>query len=1710
MAPPPTSATLRELPSWAALLAGLALLALAWAMATFFTNVHRPESWVNQQQVVEAGIDPAAVALALDPARVQARQDEILALGSRFLGQPGSRRAGEFMRAAFERAGLEILEHTVTTPSPVTEYREILDASGRPLPGVEVAPFFPNHFQPVTTGSQGLAGRLELLTPEFIRSGRSFRGIIGVIDARDGAYDPSFAFNWVRYAQLGLEGLIVTDSRGLASAPWHLIAAESNGMVASTPVNFVRLAAPPAILDHLGRDVRLRVKSAIIPVENTTYYGVLRAPHPADEALVILVPYDALSVLPDMAPGAIQAVNPAFCLQLLEVLAAHRAQLRRDVVFVAYGSAVMGDDAVNHLARILQKNTKRATENNLLRALGLPTPERENQRLAHLRQRALQNSTQQAHVHAVRAALESPGFLQDADATSQAMAQLSPEASTFFQEQFTFVLNSVVLELTEPMLQKRIAFLRRGDGNVQSREFQAYLRAKKVLDEFSLYAGYKPVNLLRQQPALISTHRIAARLAERIHQLEVHHAATARRLQQEIAIAQLFNQYQNINCFIPRFAPGAGAEVLHLDNQAEAESPSDITLANVFESSALRMADGRTPLQIFRKTSATGRMVSQIHPAPNGVCVILDNWGYKTFLLINLNRQPSYVHYASPVVLPFMRDLSTLRQTLLTSGSALADMACGRGVLTASMVREWIYLSFGGQVLVSNVGRSIVPNHPLPGALLTSRGREGAESFSKMGYYHSPLALADPYGKYLLEFNSNDFAVMHRVYDYQEFSPLAAGFDDEGFIRFIKDEGEEGQRLFKSTGISLNNRHLMKNVTLVTFRASPMALLDLNNPQTMKDYTGLRLLNAAGMTAPRKSIQFQGLGLNLAFVDPDLQAYLLLQSGAPGNDLAQVTRAFMLGIRDPSTLSPNKDIDGPGYLALDHPILQDPPLEAARSMAAINGRRLKVQQNYHMADAQTLAYQERTLKYLAAAEAPDNTHRTMIALARKAVTYATLNHPVIRASVLEAVVSILWYLGLLVPFVFFFEKLVFCHSDVRYQIAAQVVIFLVVFGLLRLLHPAFEMVRSSLMILLGFIIMLISCGMTLLFSGKFQQNLEDLRKKRGKVSGADVNTLGVIGSAFMLGLNNMHRRKVRTGLTCATLTLLTFVMISFTSTRSDIAREDTPIGKAPYQGMLVKKERFEPLSPAEIFALRSKFGENYQVAPRQFYIGSRDSLESRSYNPEFQIVFEEPGASARSIRFLSMLQFSPNEPLRDQIEFLTPPVWFTPEDLEAVDRPAPVLLPDGMAAALGITPEMVRRAPVPVRINGVVFHVTGIFRASSLETVKDLDGLDLRPFDIEQLTDITVTGGRSPAILVADNSPRISANSIVIAPIRSYFGAVHRGSLVFSSVAIHMPETPYKEAFAEIEAFMEQTGQPLYYGLDGVATKGKRARETSLEGLVDLIIPLIIAGLTVLNTMKGSVYERRDEIYVYNAVGIAPRYVFFMFMAEAMVYAVVGSVLGYLLSQGTGRILTELGWTGGMNMTYASLSTIYASLTIMAAVFVSTWFPARSAMEIAKPADDAGWKLPEPQGDELVFDLPFNFRARGRMAVLSFFDRYLLDHAEGSAGRFYASTPRMLLLQEDAGPVPALTATIWLKPFDLAVSQKLVISLPVDPETGQFKARIRLTRLSGTREAWIRLNRSFVTLVRRHFLHWRAVTPAERAEMFEEAREKFERELLPA
>ena len=413
--------------------------------------------------------------------------------------------------------------------------------------------------------------------------------------------------------------------------------------------------------------------------------------------------------------------------------------------------------------------------------------------------------------------------------------------------------------------------------------------------------------------------------------------------------------------------------------------------------------------------------------------------------------------------------------------------------------------------------------------------------------------------------------------------------------------------------------------------------------------------------------------------------------------------------------------------------------------------------------------------------------------------------------------------------------------------------------------------------------------------------------------------------------------------------------------------------------------------------------------------------------------------------------------------------------------------------------------PVPVKISGVDFYVWGIFRSADLPSATDVDGENLLPFDIEGISSPQISENY---VLAEDSDPRVQPSDVLIGLVGQLPDPIPLNYRTVS-VVVDMGASPYATARQEINAYLIQTGRDSNYGLDGTAFNGRRARARSMAGLADLLIPLIIAALTVLNTMKGSVYERRDEIFVYNAVGIAPRYIFFMFVAEALVYSVVGAVLGYILSQGTGRILTALNLTGGMNMNFTSVTTIYASLAIAAATLASTYFPARSAIEIAKPTDDAGWSLPEPDDDTITFTLPFTFTHYDRIAVLSFFYNYFENLGEGSSGAFFSGPPRLTLSDETdplAGGayIPRLEVQVWLKPFDLGVSQRITIDLPTDPDTKEYISKMRLVRLTGTRDAWVRLNKPMVALIRQHFLHWRAVPQDQKEELFAEAKALLE------
>ncbi len=1641
------------------------LIVVLAAVVSLFLKIFAPEPF-DPPTVFARTYDRSRMQAALSPEAVRATLDQIDALGSRAPGLPGHAATHDLMASHYQAAGLECFDHELDVAYPLST-KLALSRDGAPV-DVGIWPAMPNFLQPGVTPAEGLTGELMLITEANIRSATNFTGKIALIDLAKPLFD-ELGLNPARYCSLGFQALIVAHSGGMDQIQWEPL----KKLRLLIPLNYVRLIADERIFDHAGSIVRLDVRTDFRNVATRNVLGVLRAPGGgARQAVVIGSSCDAVSLLPDLACGSVNALQLALQLRVLEGMQPHRATLTRDVIFLT----TSGDSMALSGLDTLLASVSMAGESAGARA--------------RLTEALRDNDATLASLAAIESLLADGAFARDAAASGAALGGLAAESRTFFAGQLRYVLRRRVFEAAEKLLQAQIRFERHPEA-LNSPDYRAFREAKRRYDLLNTLAALPLPRYLERGEDEDFDLRQA--LSERFAELRTYHETCGRRFRQELQINALLGRYDELLVISPALVPSVKTE----SARETISFSGGIEIQHTAAAIAFRrmLQDSAFALGLHDKLSIVfygARQGNRINANLSGMPVYAQPWSARSFpAFAVVSPQHAYTEYLSPVPLPAFTNLASIAVSMQVLGESVLAAAHGYGrfpKLTRSFYSSY---PLRGSVFASGVGNAVVPNYPLAGALLMPKDPYLAE------FHRKPVLFTDPYGRY----ERPEITMPPSRWGNQ--LPLeGAYFGADGVISHFKDMGMGAQNIYKSRVLGYDGMP----VNLILYRSCPVAILDRINPQSMQSFTDAEFLRVKGLSPFSSTALFKDSDAFLEYINPRERFFVTLKAGSPDNPQVAVTRSFCLNTRSADfTPNPENEIDGRGYLAADTPVLREVAAEAAHSMRFLADKRITLQNRYGMVNEMTATFHERSGETLAAAGTASRPVLERLRDYQQSMAYLVLNHPVIRGAISEAIWGILWYMGLLVPFVFFFEKLVFGFTDIRKQLLAQGIIFLVVFLLLRLLHPAFQMIRSSVMILLGFVIILISSGIMLVLSSKFKENMDALRRRQGAVKGADVNTMGIMMTAFMLGLNNMHKRKVRTGLTCATLVLMTFVMICFTSVQSNILVRERALGKAPYQGLLIRPKRFQPISPGEISALNGRYGDRYTVNERVALVGSYDAKFAQMITPNLELLHGVP-PTLNSAVAKSVLLFRHTEPMRGEITMLTTNGWFTPAQALQTQGPYPVLLPDVIADALGIAVAAVNAGGVPVTINGSEFSVHGIFAADSLQRMRDVDGDDLLPFNAEAIVKPQVSEYN---LLAEQDDPRLSAEQVIIGLV-DRFAAQSTGARRTVSAAVDMGGVGQAAAKQAITAYLEQTGRDTNYGIDGTAYNGRRTRARSLGGLADLLIPLIIAALTVLNTMKGSVYERRDEIFVYNAVGIAPRYIFFMFVAEALVYSVVGAVLGYILSQGTGRILTALDWTGGLNMNFTSLTTVYASLAIAAATIASTYFPARSAMEIAKPADNAGWTLPPPSDDdELAFNLPFTFTHRDRIAVLGFFHQYFVNHGEGSAGPFFSADP-VLTVSERRDPladdayIPVLDVQVWLKPFDLGVSQRIVIELATDPETKEYISKMHLIRQTGTRDAWLRLNRPLVARIRRHFLLWRAVPDDMKQELFSSARQRLE------
>ena len=220
-------------------------------------------------------------------------------------------------------------------------------------------------------------------------------------------------------------------------------------------------------------------------------------------------------------------------------------------------------------------------------------------------------------------------------------------------------------------------------------------------------------------------------------------------------------------------------------------------------------------------------------------------------------------------------------------------------------------------------------------------------------------------------------------------------------------------------------------------------------------------------------------------------------------------------------------------------------------------------------------------------------------------------YPDVKTTQNDVIRGVIFFMLLVIPCAFFLERLIFTFSDIRMQIGGIGIVFLVIWIFLSQVHPAFDL-SNPFVILLAFVILALAIFVISILSGRFNENIRRLRSAEVLLHETDVGRISASVAAFQLGIANMKKRKMRTWLTFATLVLLTFTVLSFTSIKSALEFHQLHRDvEGPYPGILIRSKFWGPLEDTAYDYARINFKDRGTVTPRSWYIATREDKKSK-------------------------------------------------------------------------------------------------------------------------------------------------------------------------------------------------------------------------------------------------------------------------------------------------------------------------------------------------------------------------------------------------------------------------------------------------------------------------------------------------------------------
>lgn len=681
----------------------------------------------------------------------------------------------------------------------------------------------------------------------------------------------------------------------------------------------------------------------------------------------------------------------------------------------------------------------------------------------------------------------------------------------------------------------------------------------------------------------------------------------------------------------------------------------------------------------------------------------------------------------------------------------------------------------------------------------------------------------------------------------------------------------------------------------------------------------------------------------------------------------------------------------------------------------------------------------------------------------------------LRTALDDLIVAIVLLLLLSIPFAFAMERLLIGATSIYGRISGFSVMFSITFALLYFMHPGFAISTAPMIIFLAFIILGLSGVVIYMLLRRFKQELQMMQGQGDQAHEVEVSRAGTMLAAIGMGMSTMRRRPTRTLLTSITVVALTFTILCFASFSRDLGVRFNYLGSVPDrqpEGILVRTLNYAEL-PFGLKEMLARFDDDSTVVASHWWLNRQ--------NAEAPSVYIVNPASGEGLELEAVLGIDPREAAR----------W--PALADIADQPGEKVLARALKHDEVLLPPFVMHlldlAPGdPVRIAGQSFTAGPPLSLDALQNLRGIDGESPLPVDTGIVDPDALGMAAEPQEATLDldmdverDLIRLSAGQVAVTSAVN----VQRLGGDQRAVTIYPSDTLDTRALAENIAHL--VAMPVWVASGIGMERLVLTTLTHVTGAMAVAVPLFLGGLIIFGTLLGSITDREREIYTFSALGLGPSHVGMLFFAEAGVYAVVGGMGGQLLAQITALVASGLARHGliePITINFSSTNSLFAIGIVMGVVLVSSLYPAYRASKSANPGLARTWRMPSPKNGCLDLTFPFTVSAYDITGVVSFIAEHLRSHDDAGLGRF--ATTLAELRRGEEGNLE-LRAQLALAPFDLGVTEEIILSAQPSEIKGVDEVRLHIECLSGAESDWVRGTRVFLEELRAQFLAWRTL-----------------------